>query len=80
MTHIDFDHWNGSQIADMIKQNLDDQRMQQIFKTFNPELSKDGNKYCFLYGELPNDCIVGFGDTPNLALIDFVNNYYTQKA
>ena len=78
--NIDFDHWNGAQIADMIKQNLDDKRIMQIMETFKPEFSKDGNQFCFLYGTLPNDCILGFGDTPNLAMLDFAKNFYNQKA
>jgi len=77
---IDFDHWKGSQIGDDIQINLSEERDFQIFRAFNPVFSKDGNQYCFLYGTLPNDCIVGFGDTPQLAMKDFCNNYFNQKA
>lgn len=76
---IDFDHWQGSQIADEIKNQLDLDRQLSIFKALNPKLTLDGDQYCFLYGEFPNDCIVGFGDTPNLALLDFVNSFYNSK-
>jgi len=60
------------------QQNLE--RKLSILKALNPKFSKDGNQWCYLYGELPNDCIVGFGDTPYDAMNDFVKNFYSQKA
>jgi len=77
---IDFDHWQGAQIAEEIKGQIAMQRNLDVFKVLNPTLSKDGNQYCFLYGELPNDCIIGFGETANDAMNDFVHNFYNQKA
>jgi len=77
---IDFDHYKGSQIADQITSNLEDERKMNIVKMLNPAFSKDGNQFCFLFGTLPNDCIVGFGDTPYNAMVDFCNNFYMQKA
>lgn len=77
---IDFDHWKGAQIGDDIQQQIMFERTLSIMKTFNPTFSKDGNQYCFLYGELPNDCVVGFGDTAFLAMIDFVKNFDSEKA
>ena len=77
---IDFDHWKGSQIGDEISNQLDLERRLSIINALNPTFSKDGNQWCYLYGELPNDCIVGFGDTPHDAVNDFVMNFYNQKA
>ena len=77
---IDFDHWQGSQIADVIMRNLNEQSDLQIIQALNPEFSQDGNQYCFLYGELPNDCVIGFGETPLKAMVDFVYNFRSQKA
>jgi len=79
-TKIDFDHWRGSQIADEIQYNLDLEKKLSIISALKPTFSKDGNQWAYLYGELPNDCIIGFGDTPNDAMNDFVNNFYNQKA
>lgn len=76
---IDFDHYRGSQIGDEMISNLELEKSLSIIKAFNPDFSKDGNQYCYLYGTLPNDCIVGFGDTPYLAMNDFVNNFFNQK-
>lgn len=77
---IDFDHWKGAQIADEIQNQIDLDRKLSIIKALSPAFSKDGNQWCYLYGELPNDGIVGFGDTPNDAMEDFIINFYNQKA
>lgn len=77
---IDFDHWKGSQIGDEISNQLDLEKRLSIISALKPTFSKDGNQWCYLYGELPNDCIVGFGDTPHDAMNDFVMNFYNQKA
>jgi|JI9StandDraft_1071089.scaffolds.fasta_scaffold442294_2 hypothetical protein len=77
---IDFEHWKGSQIGDEITNQLDLERRLSIIKALNPKFGKDGNQWSYLYGELPNDCIVGFGDTPHDAMDDFVKNFYNQKA
>ncbi|MCA9734564.1 hypothetical protein KC799_20695 [candidate division KSB1 bacterium] len=37
-------------------------------------IQKDGNQWCFLYGEDLQSGISGFGDTPQDALKDFIEN------
>lgn len=78
-TFIDADHWKGAQILDEIQAAIQEKKELQVIESLKPEFSKDGNQFCYLYGNLPNDCIVGFGDTPYLAMVDFVNNFYSQK-
>jgi len=77
---IDFEHWQGSLIGQEIITQLDLDRELSIFKALNPKFSKDGNQFCFLYGELPNDCIIGFGDTANQAMKNFILSFYNSKA
>ena len=77
---IDFDHHTGQCIADEIINQQDLDRRLSIIKALNPKFSKDGNQWCYLYGKLPNDCIIGFGDTPADAMDDFIINFYNQKA
>jgi hypothetical protein len=77
---IDFNHWKGSQIGDEIQSLLDLERNLSVIKNLNPVFSKDGNMWCYLYGELPNNCIVGFGATPYEAATDFATNFFNQKA
>lgn len=38
---------------------------------FRPTLSKDGDKWCMLYGANLQEGVAGFGDTPELAAQDF---------
>lgn len=38
---------------------------------YRPSLSIDGDKWCALYGENLQDGVAGFGDTPELAMLDF---------
>lgn len=76
---IDFNHWQGTQIAEEITAILTERRWLQLIEMLKPEFSKDGNQYCYLYGFLPEHCVVGFGDTPMKAAQDFYNNYTTQK-
>lgn len=77
---IDADHWKGAQILEDIQEQVFQNTQLDMLTKLNPEFSKDGNQYCYLYGELPNDCVVGFGDTPYLAMMDFNKNFQTQKA
>ena len=40
---------------------------------------KDGNQWCFLYGENIQEGVCGFGDTIRDAAIDFYNNICYEK-
>jgi len=47
-----------------------------IVNNLNARLLKEGNQWCWIVGELPEqNCIVGFGDTPEKALIDFCKRF-----
>lgn len=78
--YIDADHWKGAQILDDIQEQIFQNTQLDVIEKLKPEFSKDGNQFCYLYGTLPNDCVVGFGDIPYLAMRDFVKNFHTQKA
>ena len=41
---------------------------------------KDGNQWCFLFGDNLQDGIAGFGNTVEEAAIDFYQNICTEKA
>lgn len=40
----------------------------------------DGDQWCALFGSDIQDGLAGFGETPNMAMLDFDKNYYSQKA
>ena len=80
MSKIDFDHSLGSQIGYAIVDNIELEKNLSIIKSLNPVLKQEGNQWCYAYGELPNDCILGFGDTPYEAMLDFCQNFFNQKS
>ena len=72
---------NQNQVYNLISDmhsNAWDKADLQFIEALKPSFALDGNQYCFTYGELPNDCVQGFGDTPIKAMIDFVQNFRTQ--
>lgn len=80
---VDFDHYRGSEMADMQVSILMEQRDFQLIALLKPQFSKDGNMYCFTYPStagLPNDCIQGFGETAAQAARAFSFNFQNQKA
>lgn len=42
---------------------------------YRPAISKDGDKWCALYGDNLQDGVAGFGDTPAAAMYDFDKNW-----
>jgi len=70
----------ASEITNTIDKNLEDARKLQVISHLKPSFLKEGNQFCFLYGELPNNCIIGFGDTAYDAMNDFCKNFYWYKA
>lgn len=52
------------------------QERSVIFEMLKPKLTKDGDQWCCILGSLPeDDCIVGFGESPNVAIDRFYRNY-----
>lgn len=45
--------------------------MQRPSTIYRPSLKIDGSQWCALYGDNLQDGVIGFGDSPNLAMIDF---------
>jgi len=49
-----------------------------LFITIKPKLCKDGDQWCCLYGEDIQKGIVGFGDTPYKAILDWNGAWHRQ--
>ena len=77
---IDFEHYLGNNIGEDIQRQQDLDRKLSIISALKPKFSRQGNQWCYLYGDMPSDYIVGFGDTPVNAMDDFINSFYNQKA
>ena len=45
---------------------------------FRPVIALDGNKWCALYGDNPQEGIAGFGDSPADAMVDFDKQWNTK--
>ena len=50
---------------------LCEQAEYNLVSILKPRISKDGDKWCVLYGDNLQDGIAGFGDTPHAAILDF---------
>lgn len=51
-----------------------------VITMLKPRFGKDGNQYFYILGSLPEpECIAGFGDTPELAMIAFHNEWKGTK-
>lgn len=89
LSHCDI----GQAIRDAIGSGLDASQMiysvgQEFITTamkaaepcvlYRSSLSIDGNKWCALYGDNLQDGVAGFGDSPELAMIDF-NRAWSEK-
>jgi len=77
---IDFDHIRGEQLANEAHNNLILEGELSIIASLKPEFRREGDQWMYLYGEMPEHYIVGFGDTPYKAMLDFNASFYNAKA
>lgn len=59
---------------------LETHAMWQCIAALDVKPFKDGNQWCFLYGDNIQEGICGFGDTIFLAAWDFYKNIKTESA
>ena len=73
LTHYDYEAAScRSEAAQLLQETT-------LVSQLKPIFSKDGNQWCFLYGENIQEGISGFGDTPWLAMMDFNMNFHNEK-
>ena len=69
---IDFNHWLGSEIGNQILSNEQNKKYLQFIYYLKPKFGKDGNEFYYILGNIQDkDCIIGFGETPYKAMINF---------
>ena len=51
----------------------------ETISALKPVFSRDGNQFCFLFGENLQEGIAGFGDTTWLAAENFYNNLHSEE-
>lgn len=59
----------------VIKKLREFERRREVVNKLKPVLSIDGDMYCLLHGENPQEGIAGFGHTPLEAVQNFVGNF-----
>ena len=64
---------DSSWVARHMVESMDCQLFEQLRPSvlFQPRVFKDGDKWCCLRGENLMEGVVGFGDTPNEATLEF---------
>lgn len=69
------------EVPDDIKVTIDlnDKKVPDSVKTFQPVLFKDGNSFCCVLGPDPQEGVFGCGDTPIEALKDWDKNLQQRK-
>jgi len=80
MIHLDENQVGQYGLLEDMQRRLDTLKELDLIEKLKPEFSRDGNQFCFLLGELPNDCVIGFGDTAAEAMSDFCTNFWNEKA
>lgn len=78
--YIDETNVQGHQLLCDMQDRLDRLMKLDLIEKLKPTLYKDGNQFCYLYGTLPNDCVLGFGETVEKAMCDFWMNFHNEKA
>lgn len=65
--------------ADMVKISWQQaaQEIERPSVIFKPVLSRDGNKWCALFGDNLQEGVSGFGDTPAAAMWAFDQAWFT---
>lgn len=51
----------------------------EIIATLKPELSVDGNQFCFLFGSNPMEGCAGYGNTVSEAVNEFCENFFNRQ-
>jgi hypothetical protein len=63
--------------------NIVEQKTLALIGELKPKFFKDGNMWCFLYGENLQEGVAGFGETPYQAMFafekSFRNEYITRS-
>jgi hypothetical protein len=55
--------------------DIGEKRMLTLISVLKPKLSKDGNMWCYLYGENLQEGVAGFGESPYQAMVEFDENF-----
>lgn len=77
--YFDINQQGAYDLLNDMKNVVYEQERVYLVSTLGAKFQQEGNQYCWIYGELPNNAIIGFGDTPGEAMHDFWMSFYNQK-
>jgi len=77
--YLDINQNNVSNLVSDMSNAVYEKERIDLVSTLGAKFMQEGNQYCWIYGELPNNAIIGFGDTPGEAMHDFWKSFYNQK-
>jgi len=80
MIHLDETQVGQYALLEDMQRRLDQLKDLDLIEKLKPTFSKDGNQYCYLYGEDFMQGIAGFGSTVAEAVADFAKAYWNKKA
>ena len=73
-TEIEYLAWEAKIEAANYEREAARDSMRPFYR-LRPAVYPDGNQWCALYGENLQEGVCGFGDTPELAALDFDKNW-----
>lgn len=80
MIHLDERQAGQSSLLDEMLSRLDTLKELDLIEKLKPSFKKDGDQYCYLYGENLQEGISGFGATPAEAMSDFYKAFWNDTA
>ena len=64
--YVERQQWTAAYAAELVELER-----KRPFMLLRPKMFPDGDKWCALYGDNLQEGVAGFGNTPNLASIQF---------
>ena len=74
------DGWREDQVHQDLMIVIQHQKEREVFQMLSPRIEKDGNQWCVIWGQMPENYIAGFGDTLYQAVASFYSEYCNSKA
>ena len=80
MVYLDETQVGQSTLLDEMLKRIDALKELDLIQKLKPNFSKDGDQYCYLYGENLQEGIAGFGNTTAEAMSDFYRAFWNDTA
>ena len=80
MIYLDETQIGQSHLLDKMELRIDWLNELDLIEKLKPKFSKDGNQFCYLYGNNLQSGIAGYGETVGEAVSDFYKEFHSSKA